>query len=223
MFMPATTGPVPVARVSVVVADDHPLFRDGIVRAVRERPDLELLGEADDGPSALERVRELAPAVAVLDMSLPGLDGLEVLNAIRRDKLPTRVLILSASTEGAVVHQAIAAGAAGYLSKSASREAVCDAVAALARGETVLDPAAQSGLLHQVRAYGVEDDRPVLTAREHEVLTLMASGLSAAEIGAQLFVAPSTVKTHMGHIYEKLDVSDRAACVAQAMRHGLLE
>jgi len=221
--MPATTGPVPVARVSVVVADDHPLFRDGIVRAVRERPDLELLGEADDGPSALERVRELAPAVAVLDMSLPGLDGLEVLNAIRRDKLPTRVLILSASTEGAVVHQAIAAGAAGYLSKSASREAVCDAVAALARGETVLDPAAQSGLLHQVRAYGVEDDRPVLTAREHEVLTLMASGLSAAEIGAQLFVAPSTVKTHMGHIYEKLDVSDRAACVAQAMRHGLLE
>ena len=223
MFMPATTGPVPVARVSVVVADDHPLFRDGIVRAVRERPDLELLGEADDGPSALERVRELAPAVAVLDMSLPGLDGLEVLNAIRRDKLPTRVLILSASTEGAVVHQAIAAGAAGYLSKSASREAVCDAVAALARGETVLDPAAQSGLLHQVRAYGVEDDRPVLTAREHEVLTLMASGLSAAEIGAQLFVAPSTVKTHMGHIYEKLEVSDRAACVAQAMRHGLLE
>jgi len=223
MFMPATTGPVPVARVSVVVADDHPLFRDGIVRAVRERPDLELLGEADDGPSALERVRELAPAVAVLDMSLPGLDGLEVLNAIRRDKLPTRVLILSASTEGAVVHQAIAAGAAGYLSKSASREAVCDAVAALARGETVLDPAAQSGLLHQVRAHGVEDDRPVLTAREHEVLTLMASGLSAAEIGAQLFVAPSTVKTHMGHIYEKLDVSDRAACVAQAMRHGLLE
>ena len=199
------------------------MFRDGIVRAVRERPDLELLGEAADGPSALERIHELAPAVAVLDMSLPRLDGLGVLNAIRRDRLPTRALILSASTEGALVHRAISAGAAGYLSKSASREAVCDAIAALARGETVLDPALQAGLLDEVRARGVEDNRPVLTAREHEVLTLMASGLGAVEIGERLFVAPSTVKTHMGHIYEKLEVSDRAACVAQAMRHGLLE
>jgi len=214
---------VSVARVSVLVADDHPLFRDGIVRAVRGRPDLELIGEADDGPMALERIRELAPAVAVLDVLLPGLDGLEVLNAIRRERLPTRVLMLSASTEGAIVHQAIAAGAAGYLSKSASREAVCDAVHAVARGETVLDPSLQAGLLDQVRAHGVDDTRPVLTEREHEVLSLMASGLTAAQIGAQLFVAPSTVKTHMGHIYEKLEVSDRAACVAQAMRYGLLE
>jgi len=214
---------VSVARVSVLVADDHPLFRDGIVRAVRGRPDLELIGEADDGPMALERVRELAPAVAVLDVLLPGLDGLEVLNAIRRERLPTRVLMLSASTEGAIVHQAIAAGAAGYLSKSASREAVCDAVRAVARGETVLDPSLQAGLLDQVRAHGVDATRPVLTEREHEVLSLMASGLTAAQIGAQLFVAPSTVKTHMGHIYEKLEVSDRAACVAQAMRYGLLE
>ncbi len=211
------------ARVSVLVADDHPLFRDGIVRAVRERPDLELIGEADDGLAALERVRELAPAVAVLDVLLPGLDGLQVLNAIRRERLPTRVLMLSASTEGAIVHQAIAAGAAGYLSKSASREAVCDAVRAVARGETVLDPSLQAGLLDQVRAQGVDETRPVLTEREHEVLSLMASGLSAAQIGEQLFVAPSTVKTHMGHIYEKLEVSDRAACVAQAMRYGLLE
>ncbi len=207
----------------MLVADDHPLFRDGIVRAVRERPDLELIGEADDGAMALERVRELAPAVAVLDVLLPGLDGLEVLNAIRRERLATRVLMLSASTEGAIVHQAIAAGAAGYLSKSASREAVCDAVRAVARGETVLDPSLQAGLLDQVRARGVDDARPVLTEREHEVLSLMASGLSAAQIGEQLFVATSTVKTHMGHIYEKLEVSDRAACVAQAMRYGLLE
>jgi two-component system nitrate/nitrite response regulator NarL len=211
------------ARVSVLVADDHPLFRDGIVRAIRERPDLELVGEADDGPSALARIREFAPAVAVLDLSLPGLDGLEVLNAIRRDKLPTAVLMLSAATEGAIVHQAIAAGASGYLPKSASRKEVCDAVVAVARGETVLDPALQAGLLDQVRARGVDDTRPVLTAREHEILSLMASGLNATQIGEQLFVAASTVKTHTGHIYEKLGVSDRAACVATAMRHGLLE
>jgi two-component system, NarL family, nitrate/nitrite response regulator NarL len=205
------------------VADDHPLFRDGIARAVRERPDLELVGEADDGPAALAAVRALEPAVAVVDFSLPGLDGLQVLGAIRRDRLATRVLMLSASIDGALVHEAIAAGAAGYLSKSADRTAVCDAVAAVARGETVLDPGLQAGLLEQIRARGVDDTRPVLTARELEILNLMAAGCTAAEIGRRLFVAPSTVKTHVGHIYEKLDVSDRAACVAQAMRHGLLE
>ncbi len=211
------------ARATVLVADDHPLFRDGIARAVRERPDLELVGEADDGPAALALIREMGPAVAVLDLSLPGLDGLKVLAAVRRDKLATRVLMLSASTEGSIVHQTIAAGAAGYLSKSADRATVCDAVAAVARGETVLGPGLQGGLLEQIRAHGVDDTRPVLTARELEILNLMAAGCNATEIGTRLFVAPSTVKTHVGHIYEKLDVSDRAACVAQAMRHGLLE
>ena len=212
-----------LVRVTVVVADDHPLFRDGIVRAVRERPDLELAGEAADGPAALAAIRELRPAVAVVDFSLPGLDGLGVLNAVRRDGLATQVLMLSANTEGVIVHQAIAAGAAGYLAKSADRSDVCDAIAAVARGETVLDPSLQAALLGQVRAHGVDDTRPILTSREHEILVLMADGLNATEIGARLFVAPSTVKTHVGHIYEKLGVSDRAACVAQAMRRGLLE
>ncbi len=208
---------------TVLVADDHPLFRDGIVRAIRERPDLELVGQAHDGATALAHIRELAPAVAILDFSLPELDGLQVLAAVRRDGLVTRVLMLSASTEGPIVHQAIAAGAAGYLAKSADRADVCDAVAAVARGETVLDPSLQAGLLAQVRAHGVDDSRPVLTSREHEILALMASGLNTNEIGKQLFVAPSTVKTHVGHVYEKLEVSDRAACVAKAMRLGLLE
>lgn len=211
------------ARVSVMVADDHPLFRDGIARAVRDRPDLELVGEAGSGREALELIRELRPAVAVIDLSLPELDGLEVLNAIRRDDLPTRTLILSASTEGELVHQAVASGASGYLSKSATRADVCDAVAAIARGEMVLDPALQTALLAQVRARGVDDTRPVLTAREREILVLMADGLSAPAIGERLYLSPATVKTHMGHMYEKLGVSDRAACVAEAMRRGLLE
>ena len=214
---------MPVTRVSVLVADDHPLFRDGIVRAVRERPDLNLVGEAADGQSALDLIRRLAPAVAVLDFSLPQLDGLEVLNALRRDGLGTRVLMLSASTEGEIVFRAVSEGAAGYLPKSATREAVCDAVVAVARGQSVLDPDLQTGLLDQVRARGVDDARPVLTAREHEVLSLMAAGMSAPEIGEHLFIAASTVKTHMAHLYEKLGVSDRAACVAEAMRRGLLE
>ncbi|HWK29995.1 MAG TPA: response regulator transcription factor [Solirubrobacter sp.] len=211
------------SRTTVIVVDDHPLFRDGIARAVRERPDLELLGEAADGREALARLRELSPAVAVLDLALPGLDGLDVLNAVRRDQLPTRILILSASTDGALVHQAISAGAAGFLSKRASRADVCDALVAIARGEVVLEPELQPALIAAIQAHGVDEERPVLTPRERDVLGLMAEGLSAPAIGQRLFVSSATVKTHIGHLYEKLGVSDRAACVAEAMRRGMIE
>jgi two-component system nitrate/nitrite response regulator NarL len=211
------------SRVTVLVADDHPLFRDGIARAVSARPDLELVAEAADGREALDRIRELSPAVAVVDLRLPGLDGLEILNAVRRDGLPTRILMLSAATDGPLVFEAVSGGAAGYLSKSADRTEVCDAVAAIARGETVLDPQLQSGLLEEVRARGVADTRPVLTPRETEILRLIAEGLSAPEIGRRLYLSTATVKTHLGHLYEKLGVSDRAASVAEAMRRGLLE
>lgn len=217
------TSDVVSQRVSVLVADDHPLFRDGISRAVRERPDLELIAEAADGRRALELIRSLRPDVAVVDLSLPGLDGIGVINAVRRDGLSTRVLVLSAAIDGAIVHKAVSTGAAGYLSKSASRPDVCDAVAAVARGELVLEPALQAGLLAEVQARGVEDERPVLTAREREILALMADGMSAPAMGERLYLSPATVKTHMSHMYEKLGVSDRAACVAEAMRRGLLE
>ena len=214
---------MPPVRVTVLVADDHPLFRDGIARAVKERPDLELVGEAADGRGALEQIRALAPAVAVVDLRLPGLDGLEVLNAVRRDGLPTRILMLSASTEGPLVFEAVAAGAAGYLSKQADRTAVCDAVAAIARGESVLDPGVQTGLMAEVQSRGVAESRPVLTRREAEILRLIADGRSAPDISRELFLSTATVKTHLGHLYEKLGVSDRAAAVAEAMRRGLLE
>ena len=211
------------ARVTVLVADDHPLFRDGIARAVKERPDLELVGEAADGRAALDGIRELAPAVAIVDLRLPDLDGMDILNAVKRDGLATRILMLSASTEGPLVFQAVSAGAAGYLSKNADRTAVCDAVAAIARGESVLDPGVQSGLFAEVRSRGVADQRPVLTQRENEILRLIAEGKSAPDISRELFLSTATVKTHLGHLYEKLGVSDRAACVAEAMRRGLLE
>jgi len=210
-------------RVRVVVADDHPLFRDGIARAVRGRPSLELVGEAADGRTALELSRTLEPDVLLLDTRLPELDGLQVLNALQRERSPTRILMFSAFTDGPLVHRAIAAGAAGYLPKNAERDAVCEAIEAVARGAVVLDPSLQAGLLEQVRAHGVAADRPVLTEREQQILVLIAEGLTAPAVAARLHLAPGTVKTHLGHLYEKLGVSDRAACVAEAMRRGLLE
>jgi two-component system, NarL family, nitrate/nitrite response regulator NarL len=210
-------------RVTVLVADDHPLFREGIARAVRERPDLELVAEMSDGRAALAGIREASPAVAVVDLRLPGLDGIAIANAVSRDRLPTRVLLLSAFTEPRLVYEAMAAGAAGYFSKDADREAVLDAIAAVARGESRVDPGLQGGLFDELRQRAGDDERPLLTAREREVVQLMADGLSAPAISARLYLATATVKSHQAHIYEKLGVSDRAAAVAEAMRRGLLE
>jgi two-component system, NarL family, nitrate/nitrite response regulator NarL len=161
--------------------------------------------------------------VAVLDVRLPDLDGLQVLNAVVRDGLPTRVLFLSASGDPEVVYRAVQGGAAGYFRKEADRDAILNGIAAVASGRTAIEPELQAGVFDQIRLRGTSEERPILTAREREVLGLMADGLSAPQIAQRLIVAPPTVKTHQARLYEKLGVSDRAAAVAEAMRRGLLE
>jgi len=213
---------VPSSRVRVIVADDHPLFREAIVRAVRERPEFEVVREAADGREALEAIRALKPDVAVLDIKMPELDGLKVLNAVRRDDLATRVILLSAFLDGATAFEAVAGGAAAFLSKDADRRRITDTIAAVSRGETVLGPEIQAGLAEEIRVRGAKD-RPGLSAREREILGHIAEGRSAPEIAKLLFLSPATVKSHLGALYEKLGVSDRAAAVAEAMRRGLLE
>jgi two-component system nitrate/nitrite response regulator NarL len=208
--------------VRVLVADDHPLFREAIVRTVRERPDFELVGEAADGRAALTAIRELRPDVAVIDLKMPELDGLQVVAAVKRDALPTRIVVLSAFLDGAIVFQAVAAGAAAYISKEADRSEIGDAVAAVARGETVLSPEAQAGIAAEVRQRGTQE-RPLLTPREREILGHVAAGRGAPEIARLIHLSPATVKGHLQSLYEKLGVSDRAAAVAEAMRRGLLE
>jgi two-component system nitrate/nitrite response regulator NarL len=210
------------ARVRVVVAEDHPLFRDAIVRAVKERPDFELVAEVADGRKALAEIRRLQPDVAVIDLKMPKLDGLQVLNALRRDGLSTRVVLLSAFLEGSVAFEAVAAGAAAYISKDAERERICDTIAAVARGETVLAAEIQAGVADEIRQR-YRPERPQLSKREQEVLVHVAEGRSAPEIANLLYLSPTTVKGHLQSLYEKLGVSDRAAAVAEAMRRGLIE
>jgi two-component system nitrate/nitrite response regulator NarL len=209
-------------RISVYVADDHPIYREGLVGAIKARPDLELVGEAENGRDALAEIRELRPDVAVLDLAMPELSGFDVLNAIQRDEVPTRVVVLSASAESESVFRAIAEGAVAYVPKDSGRNEVCDAIVAASRGEVVLSAAVHGDLASEIRNRG-RTERPTLTAREQDVLRLTAEGLSAPEIGFRLHIAAATVKTHMGSAYEKLGVSDRAAAVAEAMRQGLLE
>lgn len=210
------------ARVSVYVGEDHPIYLEGLVRALRQRPEFEVVGSAQDGREALSEIRALNPDVAILDESMPGLLGNDVLRAISRDGLPTRVMILSASLDSAVVFRAVANGVRAYLTKDSDRATICDAVAAVARGQTVLAPEVQAGLADQVRRRE-RDDWPALSPREHEILARAATGLNAPEIARELHISTATVKTHLRNLYEKLGVSERAAAVAEAMRRGLLE
>jgi two-component system nitrate/nitrite response regulator NarL len=207
----------------VIVADDHPLYRHGIVDVIKRQPELELIAEAPDGRAALAALREHAPDVAVLDVDMPYLNGLAVLRAAVRDELPVRVLFLSGYFDSATVYDALQGGAAGFLSKDASAESVCDAVRAVARGETVMGPEIQAALARELRERAPADERPLLSAREREILSLTAEGLTSPDIGKRLHLSPATVKTHLQNTYEKLGVSDRAAAVAEGMRRGLLE
>ncbi len=210
-------------RVRVFVADDHPLYRDGVTRAIRARPELELVGEAADGRETLEKIGALDPDVAVLDISMPELDGMQVMKALKRRESDVVVLFLSGSSAPELAYEALAGGAMGFLLKGAAGQEVCDAIAAVARGETVLAPQIQAGVAAGIRERAANDGGPRLTEREHEVLAGIAKGLSAREIGDQLSLSAATVKTHTSHLYEKLGVSERAAAVAEAMRRGLLE
>jgi two-component system nitrate/nitrite response regulator NarL len=209
-------------RVTVVVADDHPLYREGVVRALLASGSVEIVAEAEDGRSALAEIQEHQPDVALLDYKLPELDGVAVTHAVVREQLPTRVLIVSAFTDSGVVYRALEIGAAGFVSKEARREQIADAVLACARGENVVPPDVAAGLVSEIRLRK-RTDAPALTPREQEILHLIAAGKSLPQIAKELYLGLTTVKTHVQHLYEKLGVSDRAAAVASAMRRGLIE
>jgi two-component system, NarL family, nitrate/nitrite response regulator NarL len=205
----------------VFVAEDHPVYRQGLVESIRERAELELVGVSADGREALDNIRELQPDVAVLDLRLPELDAIGVLRELQEDPVPTRVVLLSAYSDGALIYEALEAGAAGYLSKDAAADQICAALVAAVEGETVLSEGLDQRLARQIAHRNGNGDSQ-LSARETEILELMAEGLSSTAIGAQLNLSQGTVKTYIRRAYEKLGVSSRAAAIAEAMRRGTL-
>jgi two-component system, NarL family, nitrate/nitrite response regulator NarL len=212
----------PAQPVSVLVADDHPVYRQGAVLIMSECAGLRLAAEVGDGADALAEIRRLRPDVAVVDLRLPSMDGIAVAEAVQRDKLTTRVVIVSAYEDSSTVHRAFAAGVKAYLSKLSSADTLRTTVLAVARGETVVPDGYDPSLADGSRSRHARNSGASLSARETEVLRLIAQGLSAPAIAEQLFVGVTTVKTHLQHIYDKFDVSDRAAAVAQAHRRGLI-
>jgi two-component system, NarL family, nitrate/nitrite response regulator NarL len=209
-------------KVRVVVGDDHPLFRDGVVRALTSSGSIDVVAEADDGVSALAAIREHSPQVALLDYRMPGMDGAEVAAAVVRDELPTRVLLVSAHDESAIVFRALQEGAAGFLPKESTRSELVNAVLDCAKGRDIVAPSLAAGLVGEIRRRA-EPEGPVLSPREREVLKMIAAGNSIPAMAKELFLAPSTVKTHVQRLYEKLGVGDRGAAVAEAMRRKLLD
>ncbi len=199
-------------RIRVLVADDHPMYRDSVGRVVGAHPGLMLVATCEEGHAALAAIRELRPDVAVVDLRMPGLDGTAIIDAVTREGLQTRVILLSGHLDREGRRQALASGAAGVLSKLANGATVTDSILAVAAGERVMlaeAPARAAGEL-------------VLSDRQRDVLRLIADGHSVPSIAEQLHLSQSTIKTHLAHLYRKLAVSDRAAAVAEAMRRGIL-
>lgn len=208
--------------VTVVVGDDHPMYRAGVVGALKESGRIRVVAEVGDGRTALEAIREHRPAVALLDYRMPELDGLAVVAAVIRDEVPTHVLLLSATEDPATVYEALAAGAAGYMTKESDRDEIVAAVLKCARGEGYVPTGIASGLAVEVRQRA-RGEATLLSPREGEIIVLIADGLSVPDIAARLHLAPTTVRTHVQNLYAKLGVSDRAAAVAEAMRRRLVE
>ncbi|MBL3665494.1 response regulator transcription factor [Streptomyces sp. M2CJ-2] len=215
---PATTDP---PAVSVLIVDDHPVVRDGLRGMFESAPGFRVLGEAANGVEALERAAALDPDVVLMDLRMPGGSGVDAIRELSRRGARAKVLVLTTYDTDSDTLPAIEAGATGYLLKDAPREELFTAVRAAAEGRTVLSPAVASRLVSAVRSPRSSGGEP-LSAREREVLGLVARGTSNREIARELFISEATVKTHLTHLYAKLGVKDRAAAVAAAYDRGIL-
>jgi DNA-binding NarL/FixJ family response regulator len=204
--------------IRILIADDHPIVRNGLRGAFANEPDFEVAGEAANGREAVERAVHEDVDVVLMDLRMPELDGVQAIATLRERAPGVRVLVLTTFDSEADVLPAIEAGATGYLLKDAAPEELLRAVRAAHRGESVLSPSVAGHLMGQVR----KPAGRVLSKRELEVLQLVADGSSNREAANRLFISEASIKTHLLHIYDKLGVRDRAAAVGEAYRRGLL-
>jgi DNA-binding NarL/FixJ family response regulator len=204
--------------ISVLVVDDHVIVRHGLRGMLAAEPDLDVVGEAGSGPEAVAMVGVHGPDVVLMDLRMPGGDGVAATAAITKAHAGSRVVVLTTYDTDADILRAVEAGAAGYLLKDCSQAELTSAIRAAARGETVLTPSVAARLVQRMRGPQPES----LSPREVQVLELVAIGRTNAEIGRALHITEATVKTHLLRTFAKLDVSDRTAAVTVARDRGLL-
>ncbi|MBX3104856.1 MAG: response regulator transcription factor [Cryobacterium sp.] len=207
------TGPI-----RILVVDDHPIVRSGIIGLLGTTSDLNVIGEASTGTEAVELARKLKPDLVLMDLRMPDIDGDEATAIILKQLPDTKVLILTTYDSDESILTAIEAGASGYLLKAAPQEELLAGIRSVASGEVALAPRIASLLVSRVR----RPKAPSLSSRETEILRLVAEGMSNPEIASKLFVAEATVKTHLLHAFEKLEVNDRTRAVTRAMELNIL-
>ena len=204
--------------IRILLVDDHPVVRHGLRGMLETEPDLAVVGEAGSAAAGLDLAVAETPDIVLMDLRMPGGDGVEATGQILARLPQARVVVLTTYESDRDILRAIEVGACGYLLKDASAAELAEAVRAAARGETVLAPSVASTLVRKERS----PTPPALSARETQVLRLVARGLTNADIGRELYISEATVKTHLLRVFSKLDVADRTAAVTTAMRHGLL-
>lgn len=205
-------------RIRVVVADDHPIVRQGVVALLENEPDIEVVADVANGRAALSAVLAENPDVVLMDLRMPEMDGVEATKAVRERRPEVAVLVLTTYDTDEAIVRAVEAGAAGYMLKDSPTEDLVDAVRRAAAGETVLAPPITKRLVERMHKASPD----ALTSREIDVLREVANGNTNAEIAERLHISEATVKTHLVHIYDKLAVSDRAAAVSRAYERGVL-
>jgi DNA-binding NarL/FixJ family response regulator len=204
--------------IRILVVDDHPVVRTGLIGMLAEADDFVVVGEAENGLRGLLQVRETAPNVVLLDLRMPHMDGVGLLDALRDTPMPPRVIVLTTFDTDADILRAIEAGATGYLLKDTPKDDLFAAIRAAARGESWLAPAVASRLMQRMRAPASD----ALSAREVEVLRLAARGKANKEIARELSISEATVKSHLIHVYRKLGVDDRTSAVTAALERGII-
>jgi DNA-binding NarL/FixJ family response regulator len=209
----------------VMLVDDHDLFRTGL-RNLLEEQGVQIVAEASDGATALSLVRELAPDVVVMDLNMPGMNGIEATREIARVAPLTRVVVLTISDQDGDVMDAILAGACGYLLKDSSIQDLMQGIRAAAIGEALISPHIAAKVLQRIRASGIDPETagrgPELSDRENEVLRLIANGKDNAEIAQELHISPKTVKNHISNILMKLQIENRIQAAVYAVRRGIV-
>ena len=209
--------------IKILIADDHPVVREGLFAMLSRERDFEVVGEARDGVEAVNKTKELNPGVVLMDLRMPEIDGVEAIRQIKSMKPEIKFIILTTYSDDEYIFRGIEAGARAYLLKDAPREDLFKAIRAVHRGESLIQPVVASKVLDRLAELSRQTTSgEVLSQRELEVLQLMSKGAANKEIAAQLSITESTVKTHITNIFQKLDTSDRTEAVTQAIKRGII-
>ena len=208
--------------IKILIADDHPVVREGLAAMLSREPDIDVVGEAADGQEAVECAGSLTPDIILMDLQMPRLGGVDAIRRLRAEHPAVRAIILTTYNDDDSIYDGIAAGARGYLLKDAPRDELFRAVRTVARGESLLQPAVATKLLDRFSRTKAEPPEELLTGRELAVLRLLARGTPNKEIGTALHISESTVKTHIARIFHKLGVDDRTEAVTTALARGII-